>query len=483
MLALQYSISAGDPYVFRIVSCLLYVGCCLGTWRLASRLLPSRIAILVGLAFAAHPIHVETVALSVAQSEMIVTLAAVVAVILYTVRRGRHSGSLKPKDWALIAVIYAIAASAKENGFVLPGLLLVAELTIVDDVRTARDRFVGLWRGYALLLFVGIALLAIRVTVLGGQLGAPVTADGSIPLGLSGRIFTFFQIVPQWLRLFLWPQHLRTDYGASEFVSSRSFGGSEIIGLAIIVAAALLAWITRRRARVVAFGMLWMAVALLPASNLLAPTAILLAERALFLPSVGFVLVLGGAIAMVSAANERAIFRFSILTPLTLAVLAGIVRSVQRQRDWRDTEAWTMASIRDEPLSWRAQEAYGDLLFKRNRPDQGITAYRSAIELAPTKWNLRNELAMRLRLVQRDEEAIQLFRESLNENADQIIPLAGLPPALIALGRYREARDLADSIIQVAGAPPLMVWLRHVADSALSIGAPAGSIRIGLGHP
>src|SRR5262249_25944531 len=161
--------------------------------------------------FAAHPIHVETLALSVAQSEMIVTFAGLAAVMLYTVRRGGHSGLLVPRDWALIAVLYAIAACAKENGFVLPGLLLSAELTIIDDPRTPRVRCAALWRGYAVLLFVGIALMAARMIVLGGQLGAPMTADGSIPLGLSGRVFTFFQIVPQWLRLFVWPQHLRTD--------------------------------------------------------------------------------------------------------------------------------------------------------------------------------------------------------------------------------------------------------------------------------
>ena len=72
--------------------------------------------------------------------------------------------------------------------------------------------------------------------------------------------------------------------------ASQGLGGVELLGIALLILAGALIWATLRRAPVVAFGITWMAVTLFPVANLVVPTGIVLAERTLFLPSVGFVL-------------------------------------------------------------------------------------------------------------------------------------------------------------------------------------------------
>ena len=54
-----------------------------------------------------------------------------------------------------------------------------------------------------------------------------------------------------------------------------------------------------RRDRVIAFALLWIALTLGPISNILVATGVLIAERTLFLPSVGIALIAGRLIAMI----------------------------------------------------------------------------------------------------------------------------------------------------------------------------------------
>ena len=69
------------------------------------------------------------------------------------------------------------------------------------------------------------------------------------------------------------------------------------------------------------------------------------------------------------------------------------------------------------------------------------------------------------------------MRTSLAEQPGQREASAKFIAALLAVGRYEEARHVADSIIVVAGAPRLIVGLRRVADSAMVLRAPPGTVK------
>ena len=296
-VALQYIIGAGDPTIFRVVSYLLYALAAVGVFELARRVLPRSIALGIAALFAADPVHVEAVALAVNQGELIVACAALVSVLLYLDRRRENAGAgtLSVRDWTVLSVLFAVGALAKENGFIIPGLLVVAELFLVD-ADSFRDRLRTTWRGYAAMAAVGVVLLATRALVLSGNVTGALPAKAIAGLSLGERLLTMLQIVPKWVRLLAWPAHLQIDYSPNEIVASRSFGAHELLGLVLLVSLVAIAWLARRRARVVTFGLAWCAVALFPVSNIV-PTGIVLAERTLFLPSVGFLIAVGGVIA------------------------------------------------------------------------------------------------------------------------------------------------------------------------------------------
>jgi hypothetical protein len=488
LTAVEYALGAGRPLLFRLASGLIYAAAAVGVLRLARRLLPEAIALAAALLFAAHPVHVEAVAVGVGQNELLVGLLATIMTGRYLDRRRAAAGGLRGRDWTVLAGLYVAASLLKEQGLVLPGLLLAAELFLLPRPDRARAR--RLAAGYATLGALGLGILAARAVALSGDLAGTFTAEALEGQGIGGRALTMLRVVPEWARLLLWPAHLRADYSPQEMTASTGLGAAEAIGLLLLLGALAAAWLARRRAPTVAFGLGWTAITLVPVSNVLVPTGILLAERTLFLPSIGVVLALGALVAWALGRTgrvRRATARGLALATVVL-VIVGVGRSAERQRDWRNEATFETASARDSPRSWRTQRAYGQLLFTVGDRDQGLRAYQRALALVPPAhaWRVRNDLARRFWEVGANDRALEQLQASLVETPDKAETRYYLTLAYLTVGAYADARREADAALALGLSPKTFGELRAVADRAIQAGAPPGSLRIRVGsgtHP
>jgi tetratricopeptide (TPR) repeat protein len=292
-------------------------------------------------------------------------------------------------------------------------------------------------------------------------------------------------VVPEWLRLLAWPVHLQADYSPQEIVASTGFGLQEAAGAVLVLGTAMLAWIFRRRAPVMSFGILWTAIALLPVSNVIIPTGVVLAERTLFLPSMGFLLAIGGLLAALwqkAPQTRRSGFEKAWWPVVGVLVVLATVRSVRRQADWKTPEVFLNRSALDAPRSWKTQGALANLLYAEGQRASAIDLYQRAISLAPVEqaWRARNELAERYLGEGRYDMAIEQLRASQAAVPDKRQTWRDLILGYLALGDYPVAARLADSAMALGGSEELFGALRATADSAFREKAPAGTIRIEL---
>ena len=352
LFAGEYTAGAGQPLVFRIVSYLLYAASAIGVWRLLSRFVAARAALAGAALFAVHPVHVEAVALGVAQSELIIGIAAVAMVCRYV--DARRNGTLSFQDWVFLATVYAFAAIMKENGFILPLLLIAAEVTVLADSRpvkrvrldmthrVARDSRL---RGYGALAGTAAALVWLRSAVLSGYVMGATSNASLAGLGVGGRLFAMLQVVPMWLRLLVWPLRLQVDFAPDDIAPPAHVGLGEAAGAALVTGAIALILSARSRAPALAFGLTWCGVALLPVSNIV-PTGIMLAARTLFLPSIGFVLalaVLGERLVHAGRWPAEQMRRVLIVICALLGTL-GIARSASRHLVWNSVHLKVVGS-------------------------------------------------------------------------------------------------------------------------------------------
>ncbi len=440
--ALQWITGQGSPLVFHLVSVLLYAAASLAVFWLARQLLPDGAALIAGLYFAVQPVHVEAVGNVVGQSELIVGLLLALGVGVYVRERG--AGAVTVRAGVALTGLYLLALMAKEHALVFPALLVLAELLLVEHAVDLRTRFEKLIPLYLALGTVAISFWTVRTMVTGGTVGRdwhPAFRTG----GFALRLWTSLGVMPEYVRLLLFPAHLSADYNPQAIPVATSAGPRQLLGIGVLLLlAVVVAWAWRRRP-LVAFGVLWCALALFPVSNLLLPTGILLAERTLFLPSIGVALALGGAATLLLPRWDgwAPATRRLIVVALGVLALAGVARSAIRQPVWKDNATLFEQTALDAPTSYRARAARAVLWIENGREAEGEQEYRAALDLYRDDPNLFADFGNYYVRKARYAEALVLYQRVLELVPDHWSATSRSILCLIQLGRLDEARRLA----------------------------------------
>ena len=336
--AVDHALWGLNARAFHGTNVLLYALTCAGVWWLAAALLgPGGAALAVTVLWAAHPVHTEVVDGVAGRSELL-ALALGLASLL---RLLKHRGAAPA--WGS-AALYALACLSKETGVIALGVLAVAAWARQPAPR-GRDAWPAL-RPLAPHVAVLVGYLALRAAVLG-----QFSPDAAIlrDYGLTARLLTAGAVFAEDLRLLIAPVILQPDFyyqaliGIVEVPGPRALTGLAAAGVLLAIAGRL-AWrhatapspLEERaeRERCTALvGFAFFFGFLLPTSHLLDIGA-LLAERFLFAPSVGFLLlavVAGDRLRRRTAAPALAA---TLLVGLLAA--GGALRSHARAREWRD---------------------------------------------------------------------------------------------------------------------------------------------------
>jgi len=452
--ALQWSAGGGAPWIFHLCSVVFHTALCVLVLALLREVLAPVPAAVGASLFAVHPVHVEAVANVVGQSELMAALAMVASCIVYL--RARRAGPPNASAILSLCGLYGIAILCKEHALLLPALLAALEWFVVDTPASARwDALARRARATAPLV-VGLALIATaylttRTVVVGELLGE----KHLVPVQGVRRLWVMLVVAPHWLRLLVWPAHLSAEYSPRQIEIPVGPGPGVALGVAILLAgvAAFVALgrgssATQTERGVARLGLAWLGITLLPVSNLF--SVMLVAERTLLLPSVGAVLVAGAAVSWATRKSARwstdPRARVGFATAVAALVVAGAIRSRERQRVWRDNATLFAQTAEDAPRSYRAQFFYGQLLFEQGRRAEGERRLRLAIALNPTPSDVSplNYLATQYRDAGLCPQALPLYQRALANDEARPDVRYGMAACLLETGRVREARQLAE---------------------------------------
>jgi hypothetical protein len=453
--AVEWVVGQGSPLPFHIVNIVLYAGVSLSVYGLARRLVPPSAAVIAAALFAVHPAHVEVVANCVGQSELLATLAVTTATLVFL---DSPSGGARSR-W-LIALLYAAGILSKESAIVLPALLLVAALTVVRDGRPWRAQLAA-FRPLAFALLVAfVGCLTLRYAVIGtvlGDPGHPMLAGASLPT----RLWTMLGVVTEWVRLLVWPAHLSISYNPPAIPIRSHPDGTALVGALMVAAVVWAVIVARRRAPAIAFGLGWTALALVPVSNLLFVTGVLLAERSLFLPSVGAALAVGGVVAIVGEWR-------GLRVVAAVCIAAGVWRSAIRQPIWHDDHTLFARGVIDAPRDYYTHYLWADQLFNEGRTDDAAREAGRSIDLSR---GYPPALALLADVYARDgacDRAIPLWRRALRVMPWLVPPRVRLAACLVRTGEYADARAVAVEGIAHGETDPALRQTIVAADSAAS---------------
>lgn len=345
---------------FHAVNLLWHAGVAVAVSALVRRWADTSGALVAGLLFAVHPVHVEAVANVVGRAELMAALFTVLAVYAAVVRQS--------VGWSAAAL--GLGLLSKENAAVAPALIGLAwMLALARPDRRCMALFLASW------VIVGGAYAAVRAAVrhpfVGYESIAPMFV-GEPPLTVR---LTALSGLADVTRLLVFPLTLRVDYSPAErTVVTTPLDPRFAAGLlcALLWAGLLvLAW--RRGRKLEAFGLGWIGIAFLPVANLLYPAGFYIAERTLYLPSVG--LVLAAAAWLGRLPRER-------LGPVVAAlVVLGGVRTALRVPVWRSDASVTLSVMDDSPRSYVGPKRMTAVYLDHHQPANALAAARTAARL------------------------------------------------------------------------------------------------------
>ena len=456
-LALDWLIGGGSPIPFHVFNLAVHVGASLLVLALAGTLMSPPAALAAALLFAVHPIHVEAVASVVGRAEVLATLFAVAAALLYRAHGQADPSPGRSRSVLAAAVFGAVllALASKESAFATPALLLLMDWAGArEEGVPAAVRFrrhAGLWAA-TVVLTAGWLLL--RARILGGLAG-----DYPAP-GLGGttawqRVLIMLPLVPEYLRLFVFPARLSADYSPNFVPASPVFTARSLLGLGVLVGAVALAVAGRRRAVPVTFGIAWIGAALLVIGNVLVPSGVLVAERTLYLASVGACLALGWGWGWILERRADAAWAL-----LLVGVTAGGLRSWTRTTVWRNADSFFPAMVRDAPGSFRSDWVGGMLTYLRGDSVGGERRLRRGLAIFDGNGAMWRDYANQLEHQRRWGEAAYAFRRSFLADSNMV------PEAARAVGYYVQTGDLARADTVLAE-----VQARGAASSEIDIAA------------
>jgi Flp pilus assembly protein TadD len=469
--AVDYALFGARPFGFHLANVLLHALTVMGVWLLIRRLMSEPIPFLTALIFAVHPIHVESVTWMSARKDVLSLAFFLLAILAYEKsgdRRGHECAPQPPQD--MKRSCQGTARRVPTNGItdfrmdslplylasiLLTGLALLSKLTalslplcilLFEVCRDGWPKTGELVR--KLVRLSPHALLACAVVGLNFMHFGAASSHGDALAGLEGTSRALAHdirlsmplVVCRYIGLLFVPYGLVTHYDVAQIwqiSDPRAF--IPIAALTAMIVSGVLCFLRGRRAQ--AFGIGWFVVTFLPTSNLF-PTASMMNDRYMHIPSIGFALLLAMTLShpVTKMSKDReSTIRMLMIMPAVIVVLLFSVLTIRRNADWRDTTTLFTRTLRMNPKSVQARLTLGAMSAKAGDYDSAIRMYRDALEIEPGDYRVLYNLSISYQKKGLNLLAIKTLEESRASNPDFVSTRFNLAVAYHERKLYEQA--------------------------------------------
>ena len=320
----------------------------------------------------------------------------------------------------LALLFYSLGLLSKEMAITLPAIILLYDLVMrdTDGKEPGAHRLLAMLKEkgyyYAGFLAVSVIYLGLRFFVLNNPREALKASSGSLLeriMFLPGHILDF-------IRLAVFPSDLNADYVFS--YPGSFFDTWNLIGLSVVFALAGASGLIYRFSKAVFFGLWWFLITLFPVYNLIEiyhP----LAERYLYLPIIGFCLMVPAAIlAAPKPFKNPSTAKVVILIPVVVLLSLYATVTIARNPDWQNNFSLWSKTVQSSPNSLTAHGGLGMAYLERGMLDEAAEQFEKTIRLQPDHAKSHYNLGLVYHRKGEIKKALELFKRSLTLNPESV---------------------------------------------------------------
>jgi len=412
----------------------------------------------VALLFGLHPITVESVCWIAERKTVLASFFTLWSLIAYV----RFTREPKARFYVACVLTYLLALLSKPITVPLPLMMLLLDYWPLNRLRRQ-----GVTEKLPLF---AIAVVFGGITYVSQSRTARVYLPGDynplqIPLILGHNIVFYLAKV-------VYPANLSAHYG---YAAPRA----TLIGL---VAASLLIPLlimSLKRTRALMTGWLVFFVMILPAMGIISVTPVTAANRYLYLPSIGFILITAWCLAAVlgqHGSRRRVWMPSAVVAGFLLVASAEAAAARAYMNRWHDSTSLYEYMLTLTPDSGILHRDLGAALSKAGRSEEAVEHYRQALRTRPhdplIHFNLATDLA---KSEDKIEEAIEHYEKAVEIDPAHLKAHLNLGSMFLSKGQVEEAVVHCEEAVQLN---PQFVLAQYNLGKVLAIaGRPVDAIQ------
>jgi tetratricopeptide (TPR) repeat protein len=411
------------------------------------------VALIVALLWTAHPVQTQAVTYITQRMASLAALFFMWSLVCYVMARS-WNGPKRAIAYAASLLFALLAVGSKENTATLPVVLLLYEYYFLS--KFSIHALVKNWRYWApvLLTFMAMAVVYVWLFILGGSFSVEhlkemVTRQyiDQVSTPLS-RSLTELRVLIYYISLLVLPLPSRLNI-YHDFSVSTSLLMPITTVLSLIAVAALIFFAVKmaRNWPLVSFGIFWFLITLSIESFVFQLDLIF--EHRLYLPSIGFFLILAWAFKKALVSDRMTASRNLRMGFISLGVVVlGLysVGTVQRNTVWQDEVNLWADAVQKSPNQPRTHNGLGVAYQRKGQVELAIQEFEKTLQLDSDNLLYRVHLGQLYEYVGQLDKSMVLFEEAIRLNPTS----AG---AFYNLGRvyYKQDKmDLAEETLKVS---------------------------------
>ncbi|KAM4677044.1 protein O-mannosyl-transferase TMTC3 isoform 2-T2 [Discoglossus pictus] len=423
---LNYLFSELNAVSYHFLNVVFHAGVCVIFLKVCKLFLDTRTSLIAALLFAVHPIHTEAVTGVVGRAELLSSIFLLAAFLSYTKSKGPDNSIV----WTPIAVavfLVAVATLCKEQGITVVGICCVYEVFIAQGytLPVLWDITVQILLGkgsipYSILqtllklivlMFSTLLLVVVRVQVIQSQL--PVFTRFDNPAAVSttpARQLTFNYLLPVNAWLLLNPSELCCDWtmGTIPLVESIVDIRNLATLLFFLFLGCLVVFSIRysgESSKTVLMSLCLIVLPFIPASNLFFPVGFVVAERVLYVPSMGFCMLVAHGWKKLSSKRLK---KLSWIC-LALVLFTHAMKTFTRNWDWESEYTLFMSALKVNKNNAKLWNNVGHALENERNYARALRFFKKATQVQPDDIGAHMNVGRTYKNLNRSKEAEESY--------------------------------------------------------------------------